>query len=305
MSSLVLLSGGVGGARLADGLCRALDPDQLTVVGNTADDFDMFGLRICPDLDTVLYTLAGLNHEEQGWGRAGESFRCMEALEALGGPTWFRLGDRDLATHLRRTHGLREGRRLTAVTAELVRVLGVRATLLPMCEEPVRTRIRTPVGLFDFQDYFVRRGQRDEVLGVEFLGVGQARATPEVLDALLNAQQVVVGPSNPFVSIAPILAVPGVREALSRSKARKIAVSPIVGGRALKGPAAAMLASLGYEVSALGVARLYAGLVDEFVLDEEDASQAAAISGLGLEPRVLPTVMKGPEDRLHLGRRLL
>lgn len=301
----VALSGGVGGARLSDGLYRALGPDRLAVIGNTADDFDHFGLRLCPDLDTVLYTLAGRSHEEQGWGRAGESWRCMEAVAELGGPAWFRLGDLDLATHLVRTSRLGEGLRLTEVTAGLAAALGVRARLLPMCEEPVRTRVRTHVGALDFQDYFVRRGQRDEVLGVEFAGIEAARATPEVLEALAQGDRIVLCPSNPFVSVAPILAVPGLEEAFRASRARKTAVSPILGGRALKGPAAAMLGSLGHEVSALGVARLYAGLVDEFVLDEVDRDLAPAVAALGLEPRVMPTRMSGPEGRLALGRRIL
>ena len=301
----VALSGGVGGARLADGLYRALGPGRLQVVGNTADDFEHLGLHLSPDLDTLLYTLAGRGSEEQGWGRADESWRCMEALGELGGPTWFRLGDLDLATHLVRTGRLRGGQRLTRVTRDLARALGVEAELLPMCDEPVRTRVRTPQGWLDFQDWFVGRGHRDAILDLEFAGIEEARVTPEVLEALEGADLVVLGPSNPFVSLGPILAVPGLREALHRSRARKLAVSPIVGGRALKGPAAAMLGSLGHEVSALGVARLLAGGVDEFVLDEADAALAPAVEALGLVPRVLPTVMVGPEGRLALGRRLL
>lgn len=300
----VALSGGVGGARLSDGLGRALGPD-LSVVVNTADDFDLFGLRICPDLDTVLYTLSGRCHEGQGWGLAEETFRAFEALEGLGGPTWFRLGDRDLATHLRRTMRLAEGARLTDVAAELATSMGVAARVLPMCDEPVRTRVSTPAGTLDFQDWFVRRRQEDPVLGVEFAGAAAARPTAEVRQALARADLLVICPSNPFVSVAPILELPGFREAWRASPARKLAVSPIVGGRALKGPAAAMLASLGHEVSALGVARLYADLVDVFVLDEEDADLEGAVAGLGLEPLVAPTVMRGPEGRRALGERLL
>ncbi len=299
------LSGGVGGARLAEGLYRALEPGSLTVLGNTADDFDWLGLRLCPDLDTLLYTLSGRHDEQRGWGRSGETWRCLAALEELGAPTWFRLGDLDLATHLVRSDALRQGLRLTEATAQLTRALGLKATLLPMCDQSVHTRIRTAEGLLDFQDYFVRRGQRDRVLGVEFLGIHQARASAEVLEAMREAKLVVLGPSNPFVSLAPILAVPGLRPALEASRARKVAVSPIVGGRALKGPAAAMLESLGHEVSALGVARLYAGLVEEFVLDQVDADLAPAVEALGLFPRILPTVMEGPEGRLRLARALV
>lgn len=296
----VALSGGVGGARLSDGLSQVLGPD-LAVVVNTADDFDLCGLRICPDLDTVLYTLSGRCHEGQGWGLADETFHAAAALEALGGPAWFRLGDRDLATNLYRTGRLGEGARLTEVAAELARSLGIRARVLPMCEEPVRTRLRTVQGTLDFQDWFVRRRQEDAVTGVEFAGIEAAHATPEVREALAGADLLVIAPSNPFVSVEPVL------QALRRDlgPARKVAVSPIVGGRALKGPAAAMLASLGHEVSALGVARLYAGLVDTFVLDEEDAALAPAVAELGLQPRVLPTVMRGPEGRLALAEAVL
>lgn len=296
----VALSGGVGGARLSDGLSQVLGP-ELAVVVNTADDFDLCGLRICPDLDTVLYTLSGRCHEGQGWGLADETFHAAHALEALGGPAWFRLGDRDLATHLYRTGRLGEGARLTEVAAELARGLGLRSRVLPMCEEPVRTRIRTAQGTLDFQDWFVRRRQEDAVTGVEFAGIEHAHPTPEVRRVLAEADLLVIAPSNPFVSVEPILQV--LRRDLGG--ARKVAVSPILGGRALKGPAAAMLASLGHEVSALGVARLYAGLVDTFVLDEVDAALAPAVANLGMEPRVLPTVMRGPEGRRALAETVL
>lgn len=303
--SCVLLSGGVGGARMAAGLQEALPPGRLSVLGNTGDDFELLGLRVCPDLDTLLYTLAGRAHPDQGWGLQNETWQCMQALEELGAPCWFHLGDRDLATHLVRTEALKQGRSLTGVTADLARALGLKTRVLPMCDEAVGTRLRTREGLLDFQDYFVRRGQRDRVLEVEFAGIRQARATREVLEALAQAELVVLAPSNPFVSIAPILAVPGLGQALAQSAARKIAVSPIVGGRALKGPAAAMLESMGHEVSALGVARLYSGVVDEFVLDLEDEHLAPAVASLGMMPRVLPTVMSGPRERLALARALI
>ncbi len=304
-SRCVLLSGGVGGARMAEGLQRALAPGRLSVLVNTGDDFELLGLRVCPDLDTVLYTLADRANPDQGWGLRDETWECMQALAELGAPSWFRLGDRDLATHLVRTEALKRGRSLTGVMADLARALGLETRILPMCDEAVRTRVRTREGLLDFQDYFVRRGQRDRVLEVEFAGIRQAQATREVQEALAQADLVVLAPSNPFVSIAPILQVPGLRRSLEESAARTIAVSPIVGGRALKGPAAAMLESLGHELSALGVARLYSGVVDEFVLDLEDERLAPAVASLGMRPRVLPTVMSGPPERLALARALI
>lgn len=298
----VALSGGVGGARLSHGLAQALPPGSLTVVVNTGDDFDHLGLRICPDLDTVLYTLAGLAHEEQGWGLAGETFAAMEMLERYGGPTWFRLGDRDLATHLERTRLLAEGLGLAEVTRRLAHALGLTARVLPMCEEPVATRVRTSEGnLLDFQDWFVRRAQQDAIAAVEFEGIERARPGPGVGEALADADLVVLCPSNPFVSLAPILAVPG----LALGPGRKVAVSPILGGQAVKGPAAAMLRSLGHEVSAMGVARLYAGVVDAFVLDEVDLGLASEVERLGMQALVMPTMMKGPEGRLALAERLL
>ncbi len=290
---------------MAEGLYRALIPGSLTVLGNTGDDFDWMGLRLCPDLDTLLYTLSGRHDEDRGWGRDDETWHCLETLRELGGPSWFQVGDRDLATHLVRTEALRAGLRLTEVTARLVEALGLAVALLPMCDQPVRTRIRTTEGLLDFQDYFVRRGHRDRVLGVEFQGIDRARVSTEVRQALKEADLVVLGPSNPFVSLGPILAVPGLRPALETSRARKVAVSPIVGGRAVKGPAAAMLGSLGHEVSALGVARLYAGLVQEFFMDTLDEALAPAVESLGMRVRVLPTVMQGPEGRLRLAQALL
>src|SRR5918997_2964558 len=248
------LAGGVGGAKLAAGLQEALPPGDVTVVVNTADDFDLWALRICPDLDTVMYTLAGISNPETGWGLAGESFEALKMLDCYGEDTWFMLGDRDLATHVLRTPRLRAGETLTAVTDALSGSLGVRSVVLPMCDEDVSTVLKTPAGLLEFQDYFVRRGQRDEVLGVGLRGIEEARPTEAVLAAVAAADVVVFCPSNPVVSVGPILALPGMRDALVASSAPKVAVSPIVGGKALKGPADRMLASLGHEVSATGVA---------------------------------------------------
>ncbi|WP_345039169.1 2-phospho-L-lactate transferase [Georgenia daeguensis] len=300
--NVTLLAGGVGGAKLAQGLDRAAA--GLTVVVNTGDDAVVYGLSISPDLDTVMYTLAGIADPQQGWGIAGDTYATLEAMARLGQDTWFRLGDRDIATHVLRTARLRAGVPLSLATAELASALGVRARLLPMTDDAVATRVDTPAGRLEFQEYFVARRHADEVLGVVLDGVERAIPAPGVLEAL-DADVVVIGPSNPFVSIGPVLAVPGVREALAVSGARRVAVSPIVGGRALKGPAAAMLAAMGHEVSALGVARLYAGLVDVYVIDESDRGLAAAIEELGMTVMVTGTVMGGPEDRERLAREIL
>ena len=302
---VVALAGGVGGAKLAEGLYRVLPPDHLSVVVNTADDLDLYGLRVCPDLDTVLYTLAGLADPSQGWGIAGDTFATLDLLGRYGAPTWFRLGDRDLATHIRRTELLRGGARLTAVMEGLARALDVRARLLPRCDEPVTPRGRPADGVLDFQDYFVRRRHGDPVLGLEFAGINTARVTDEARTTVAGATAIVLCPSNPFVSVAPILAVPGLRDLLHTSGAPIVAVSPIVGGQALRGPAAAMLAALGHEVSALGVARLYQGLAHGFVLDEEDSALAPAVEALGLRALVTPAVMWGPDDRRRLAAAVL
>ena len=303
---IVALAGGVGGAKLAQGLMAAPGAGDLTVVVNTADDFDLFGLRICPDIDTVLYTLGGIANPETGWGIAGDTFATLDALAGLGRDPWFRLGDRDFATHIHRTESLREGASLTTVTAELATALGIVATVLPMTDDRVATVVETPAGALPFQDYFVRRRQADDVLGVTFEGIERARPTAGVEAALAGAGLVVFCPSNPIVSIGPILALPGARDALAASPAPVVAVSPIVGGRALKGPADRMLATLGSEVSPLGVARLYAGLIDGMVLDDQDADKAAAIEAeLGIATLVTGTVMGGFESRRALATRVI
>ncbi|MDP9409928.1 MAG: 2-phospho-L-lactate transferase [Actinomycetota bacterium] len=299
------LAGGVGGAKLSAGLQEVLAPGALTVVVNTADDFDLWGLRICPDLDTVMYTLAGISNPETGWGLAGESFDALGMLARYGEDTWFLLGDRDLATHVLRTARLRAGETLTTVTGALSGSLGVRSAVLPMSDEEVSTVLKTPAGLLEFQEYFVRRGQRDEVLGVELRGVGEARPTDAVLEVLDAADVVVFCPSNPIVSVGPILALPGMREALASSSAPKVAVSPIVGGRALKGPADRMLASLGHEVSAAGVAAIYEGLVDGMVIDRVDVEERAGIEALGMHVLATDSVMRGAQDRARLAREVV
>ena len=302
---VLALAGGVGGAKLAAGLEAALPPGDLSVVVNTADDFDLWGLRICPDLDTVMYTLAGIANAATGWGIAGESFGALEMLARYGEDTWFKLGDRDLATHILRTTKLRSGVPLTRITADLSGALGVESAMLPMCDEPVATVLDTPDGPLEFQEYFVRRRQRDEVLGVRLQGVGDARLTEAVLKALAGADLVVLCPSNPVVSIGPILAVPGMREALASSSVPKIAVSPIVGGRALKGPADRMLASLGHEVSAVGVSRMYEGLVSGMVIDGVDDGERLGIEALGMRVLVTAAIMRDEQDRVRLAREVL
>ena len=302
---VLALAGGIGGAKLAAGLQDALPPGDVTVVVNTADDFDLWGLRICPDLDTVMYTLAAVANPVTGWGVEDETFAALGMLARYGEETWFKLGDRDLATHVLRTARLRAGETLTGITAELSAALGVRSSILPMCDEPVATVLETPDGPLEFQEYFVRRGQRDEVSGVRLRGIEDARPTDAVLAALAGADVVIFCPSNPLVSIGPVLAVPGMRKALLSSSAPKIAVSPIVGGRALKGPADRMLGSLGHEVSATGVARIYEGLVDGMVIDGVDEGERADIENL--EMRVLATdaVMRDADDRARLAREVL
>jgi LPPG:FO 2-phospho-L-lactate transferase len=299
------LAGGVGGAKLASGLQDVLPPGDLSVVVNTADDFDLWGLHICPDLDTVMYTLAGISNPETGWGIANESFETLNMLESYGEETWFKLGDRDLATHILRTSRMRSGETLTEVTVGLSDVLGVESAVLPMSDDPVSTVLETPDGRLEFQEYFVRRRQRDEVLGIELLGIEEARPTERVLAAISGADAIVFCPSNPIVSIGPILALPGMTEALASSSAPKVAVSPIIGGRALKGPADRMLASLGHEVSATGVARMYAGLVDGMVVDRTDEGERAGIETLGMRVLVTQSVMRDAEDRARLASETL
>jgi LPPG:FO 2-phospho-L-lactate transferase len=307
VTAVVCLAGGVGGAKLAEGLQAELGPD-LTVIVNTADDSERHGLLVCADHDTVMYTLAGLENPDLGWGLAGDTWNAMEALERYGEEAWFRLGDRDLATHVVRTARLREGERLTTVCRALQARLGVRAAILPMTDEPVRTHVRTETGWLDFQDYFVRLRQAPDVREVRFDGVEVARPTPEVAAAVDAATAIVIAPSNPIVSIAPILAVPGMTELVAGARARGariVAVSGIVGGKALKGPADRMLASLGHEPTAVGVARGYAGLVDTFVLDTVDAALASEVEALGLRVVVADTVMTDDDSRARLARIVL
>lgn len=303
---IVALAGGVGGAKLAHGLYQTLRPDALSVIVNTADDFELFGLRISPDADTVMYTLGGVANTETGWGVAGDTWQTLEMLGRYGhAGTWFRVGDRDFATHIMRTEQLRAGRSLTATTHALTSALGIRARLLPMSDEIVATQVDTPAGRLHFQDYFVRRHHTDEVQGVVFDGIQSARITGEVSEAVQQASAIVFCPSNPIVSIGPILAVGGMREAIAAAQVPKIAISPIVGGKALRGPADQMLANLGYDVSALGVARIYGDLIDGFVIDRADAALEEQITALGLRVLVTNTVMRDESDRRALAQNVL
>ena len=307
---VVCLAGGVGGAKLADGLQQIVAPGDLTVVVNTGDDLERHGLAVCPDHDTVLYTLAGIADPVQGWGIAGETFGVAAQLARLGEDTWFRLGDRDIATHLFRTERLRAGARPTAVALELADRLGVRTHILPMTDATVRTRVRTDAGWLDFQDYFVRLHQEPDVREVRFEGVDAATVTPEVREAFRAAEVIVVAPSNPIVSIGPILAVPGLLGEIAAARARgvpAVGVSGIVGGKALRGPADRMLATLGDESSALGVARRYAavGLLDVFVIDRQDEALADTVRAIGLEVVVTDTIMTDVASRAALAREMV
>jgi LPPG:FO 2-phospho-L-lactate transferase len=299
---IVALSGGIGGAKLALGLSHLLDPARLLIVANTGDDFEHLGLSISPDIDTLLYTLAGLDNPDLGWGRRDESWACMETLEALGGETWFRLGDRDLALHLARTARLRAGESLSAVTDAMRRRLGVGPRILPASDDPVRTRLATDQGELAFQDYFVRRGCAPKVRAIAFDGAAASRPAAEVVAAIAAAEAVVICPSNPFISIDPILAVPGLRAAIAATPAPVVAVSPLIGGRAVKGPTAKMMAELGLPVTARAVAEHYADLLDVFVADPADA---AALAEVGARIVAAPTLMRSLPDKLALARAVL
>jgi LPPG:FO 2-phospho-L-lactate transferase len=300
---VTLLAGGTGGTKLAHGF--AMLPDvELTVVANVGDDTEVHGLLVCPDLDALCYTLAGLLDSERGWGLRGDTHTAQAMWERLGEPTWFTVGDADLATHAARTRRLREdGASLTEVVGEMAAALGITARVLPATDDRWRTILDTDEGPLAFQEYFVRRSQEPEVRAVRF--DGDARPTRAVMDAIATADLLVIGPSNPIVSIGPILALPGVREALMAAPAPVVAVSPIVAGRALKGPADRMLTSLGHESSALGVARLYAGLAERFVLDEADAALLPDVAATGTVATVLPTVMRDDEGRRALAAALI
>lgn len=302
MPRILAITGGVGGAKLALGLARILGADEVAFAVNSGDDFEHLGFEIAPDLDTLLYTLAGLSNTELGWGRRDETWHFMDALEALGGETWFRLGDRDLAMHVTRTRMLAAGATRTDVAAHLARALGVAHRVLPMSDAPVRTTVLTPEGPLAFQHYFVRDRCAPTVTGFEFVGSEAAPPSPEILRWLSRADGVVICPSNPFVSVDPMLALPGFRDALRAAAAPVVAVSPIVGGAAIKGPTAKMMRELAVPTSAVQVAAHYGDLLDGFVLDERDAALAARI---GLPTDVTRTVMVTLDDRIRLAEAVL
>jgi len=302
---VTLLAGGTGGTKLAHGFALLEPSVELTVVANVGDDFELHGLHVSPDIDALLYTLGGLIDAERGWGIRGDTLTAHAMLERYGRPGWFTVGDADLATHVERTRRLGEGQSLTDAIAAMAAALGIGTRILPATDEPLRTRVETDEGPLDFQDYFVRRHQEPEVRAVIFEGAETARPTAAVLEAIADADLIIIGPSNPLVSIGPILALAGVPKALTDALAPKVAVSPIVAGRALKGPADRMLASLGHEPTAVGVARIYAGIVDRFVLDDADAPLAPEVGSLGMAAGVMPTVMRDEGDRRVLAASLI
>ena len=304
---VLALAGGVGGAKLAWGLAQVLPPERLVVGVNTGDDDDFHGLHVSPDLDTITYTLAGLSNPETGWGLAGDTFNALEMLKKYQVDTWFNLGDRDLATHIRRTQLLKGGATLSQVTQELCQSLGIGHRVVPMSDQPVRTVISTPEGDLPMQNYFVQRRSEPRVLGIAYNGSGEASPAPPLAEALVDCELVVFCPSNPFLSVGPILAVPGIREGL-RDLARprlRVAVSPIVGGDSVKGPAGKIMAELGKEVSCVGVAREYRDVCDVLLIDEQDAGLAAEIRSLGVEPVVAPIIMDTEADKIALAKLIL
>jgi LPPG:FO 2-phospho-L-lactate transferase len=304
---VLALSGGVGGAKLAAGLCAVLPPERLTIVVNTGDDFEHLGLTICPDLDSVTYTLAGLNDTVRGWGLADETWQAMAMLSRLGGPDWFNLGDRDLGLHLTRAMHLRAGESLSEVTEKLTRQLGILHKIVPMSDDPVRTQVQADEGWLDFQHYFVREQCRPQVRGVRFTGSAEARPSPGLAEALSRPDlcAVVICPSNPWLSVDPILALPGVRDRIAALSVPIVAVSPLVGGTALKGPLAKLMVELGQPVSNLALAAQYRGLLDHLVIDQTDAADAAPLRDAGLCATVTQTVMRSGADRERLASEVL
>ena len=302
---IAVLAGGVGGARFVQALTEVVRPSDLTVIANVGDDLEVHGLHVSPDLDTLLYTLAGLGDEERGWGRADETWNARDTIERLGGETWFQLGDRDLGLHLVRTEALRRGERLSAVTERIARAVGLQLALLPATDDRLRTRIRTPAGEFEFQEWFVARGHADRVDQVVYDGAADVTPAPGVLEALEAAELIAIAPSNPFVSIGPILAVDEIRALVERRRERVVAVSPLIGGRAVKGPAEAMFQSLACGTGAAQVTDCYKGLIGALVIDEADADDAAAVAERGVRPLVTRTLMSEPDARAELVETVL
>lgn len=302
---ITVLSGGVGAARLLSALSDVLDPSEITAVVNVGDDLVLHGLTICPDLDTIAYTLAGLNNDELGWGLRGESWRVMDELADLGGATWFRLGDRDLATHLYRSQRLSEGATKTEVAQELCRHWALKVRLLPVTNDVVATEFDTDVGRLSFQQYFVQHHHDVTVRAIEVTGAQEARATPEVLRALEECSRIVIAPSNPLISVDPILQIPGIRDVLERRRKEVVAISPIINGAAVKGPADRLLGELGHEVSSLGVADFYQGLIGTLIIDEADRALSDTIRSRGINVQVTTTIMAEPENSRRLAEAVL
>jgi LPPG:FO 2-phospho-L-lactate transferase len=302
---IVVLTGGTGGAKFVDGLKETLPARELTLIVNTGDDLAWWGLHVSPDLDSILYVLAGMLSNDRGWGVEGDSFECLQAMARMSAPAWFRIGDRDLATHLTRTQLLRSGRTLTQATAEIAAALGVQSRILPMTDAHVETRVTTPEGELAFQEYFVRERYRPEVRAVRFHGAEQASPAPGVLEAIAHADAVVLAPSNPITSIGPILAVPGIRAALRETQAPVAAISPIVGGAAVSGPAGALMAAQGLPVSIAGVTEAYSDFLDILVADDRDADAAAALRRSGLRVHCANTIMRTAADKAALASTVL
>jgi len=302
---IVALAGGVGAAKLLSGLVRVVSPEELTVIVNTGDDFQWMGLYICPDIDTITYTLAGIENTETGWGVLEDTFHGLERLKQLGCDTWFRLGDRDLATHILRTHILQSGDKLSEATANICRRNGIRTTIIPMTNSFVPTLVQTNEGILSFQDYFVRRRWEPEVRGFVYQNCENSKPAPGLLDGLEQADAIIVCPSNPFISIAPILAIPGIENSLIRSKAKVLAISPIIAGRAIKGPVARMLGQLGMEVSAAGIAGIYGHLADIFILDNNDRTLVDQVSSLGMQAFIAQTLMDTLDSKIALAEKIL
>ena len=304
-SLITALAGGVGAARFLCGLIEIVNQEEVTIIGNTGDDIELFGLHISPDIDIVTYTLAGIVDEEKGWGIRGDTFRCLEMFKTLGLKPWFMLGDQDLATHIYRTNRLKQGVSLTQITAEICTALDLKVRILPMTNDRFETKIKTKEGLMHFEEYFVKKQCKDEVLDVEFDGAAAAKPSPEVVKSILDAETVIVCPSNPIVSIGTILAIDGIRDALKRTKATVVAVSPIVAHATIKGPADKMMRGLGIEVSAFGVAKLYADFLDMIVVDQKDALDKKRIERIGVKAKVANTVMKSLADKVALAKIVL
>jgi LPPG:FO 2-phospho-L-lactate transferase len=302
---ITVLTGGTGGAKFVDGLRQLLPPRELTLIVNTGDDLEWWGLHVSPDLDSIMYVLAGKLSRDRGWGVDGDTFECVEAMRRMGAPAWFNVGDRDLATHLARTQLLAAGRTLSQATAEIAAALGVQSRILPMSDARVETRVATPDRELSFQEYFVRERYRPEVRGVRFVGAEQSTPAPGVLEAISSADAVVLAPSNPITSIGPILAVPNIREALCETQAPVAAISPIVGDAAVSGPAGALMAAQKLPVSAAGVALAYEDFLDLLLVDERDADAAAVLGETGLHVHCAKTIMKTAEDKAALAATVL